>query len=204
MKSFKNFVNEMTMVVNSYEQLGNYLKEFDHLLTDGEHCGDIEKFKIYKKQRGNLVDYAAFLEEKVVAFFVMKGDMLMDAYVIKDHRKVGLFSAFLFFLKRNEGHSKIQLSVTQSEDTVEAVKRIYKRFDAYWEKDGKKEKYDPSTVDQFTSKGKETGWILVLENDGDFSHWQKFYHRTLQDDTRLTEMYYFEPFVEDIDEETLP
>ena len=45
--NFKEFVGEMTMVVKSYEQLGDYLKEFDHLLTDGEHCGDIEKFKIY-------------------------------------------------------------------------------------------------------------------------------------------------------------
>lgn len=195
---FKEFVGEMTMVVNSYENLGEYLKEFDHLLTDGEHCGDIEKFKIYKKPRGKLVDYGAFLEDKVVAFFVMKNDMLMDAFVTKEHRKIGLFSAFLFFLKRNEGHRQIRLSDSHSEDTVEAVKRIYKRFDTYWEKDGKKEKYDPSTIDQYTSRSKGTGWTLVLENDGDFSHWQKFNHKTLQDDTRLTEMYYFEPFVEDI------
>jgi hypothetical protein len=196
--NFKEFVGEMTMVVKSYEQLGDYLKEFDHLLTDGEHCGDIEKFKIYKKQRGKLVDYGAFLEDKVVAFFVMKDDMLMDAFVTKEHRKIGLFSAFLFFLKRNEGHSQIRLSDSHSEDTVEAVKRIYKRFDVYWEKDGKKEKYDPLTVDQYTSRNKGTGWTLVLENDGDFSHWQKFYHKKLQDDTRILEMLYFEPFVEDM------
>jgi hypothetical protein len=121
----------------------------------------------------------------------------MNAYVVEVHRKQGLFSAFLFFLKRNEGLSKIVLGELQSEATVEAVRRIYKRFDASWKKDGYREPYDPATVDKYYSSTKPTGWKIVLENDGDFSSWPKFFD--LQEALRvgkLGEMFYFEPFVE--------
>ena len=158
----------------------------------------------YKKERKDLLDYAAFLDNKAVAFFTLNKNEIVAAFVQKDFRKKGLFSAFLFFLKRNENLSQIIIGEIQSQDTVEAVKRIHKRFKTSWVKGDKKEKFDPNVENPYYSFEKPTGWKIMLENDGDFSQWQKFYHKTLQDDTRLTEMYYFEPFVEDINEDTLP
>lgn len=194
--SFKKFVGEMTMKAGTFGRLEKDLPEYQHLLEVGEHCGDIEEFEIYKKDRKGLIDYAAFLDKKVVAFFTLDKNEIVAAFVIKELRKKGLFSAFLFFLKRNEGISQIILGEIHSKDTIEAVKRIYKRFNTSWVKDGKKEKFEPGVEEPYYSIEKPTGWKIMLENDGDFSKWQKFYHRKLLPDTRLLEMYYFEPFVD--------
>lgn len=194
---FKDFILEMTMKVPSYEMLADYLPHFTHLKSDGFHCGDIEHFKIFKKQRGlSYTDYAAFLDGVIVAFFVLEGNEITNAFVSKEYRKKGLFSAFLFFLKRNEGLSQIILGDNHSYETVEAVKRIYKRFNTSWFKGIEKIPYDPNQEDPYYSMGKPTGWKIMLENDGDFSKWQKYFHHEIQPSTRLTEMFYFETYVD--------
>jgi hypothetical protein len=121
----------------------------------------------------------------------------MNAYVVEVHRKQGLFSAFLFFLKRNEGLSKIVIGELQSEDTIEAIRRIHKRFKTSWEKDGIKEPYDPNSLEQYYSYIAPTGWKIVLENHGDFSSWPKFFDlNEAMANGKLAEAFYFEPFVE--------
>lgn len=76
-------------------------------------------------------------------------------------------SAILFFMKRNEGLSKIVLSDHHSDATYNAIKRVYKRFTkVYWEKDGQVEPYSPDTVDSFYSITGPTGWRIVLEHNG--------------------------------------
>jgi hypothetical protein len=197
---FKKFISEMTMKVPSYEALENYMPQFNHLINDGFHCGDIEHFNIYRKQRDSFTDYAAFLEGKIVAFFVLDGNEITNAFVSKDYRKKGLFSAFLFFLKRNEGLSKIILGDNHSYETIEAVKRIHKRFETSWFKGDEKVPYNPQQDSPYYSMSKPTGWKIMLENDGDFSKWQKYFHHELQPSTRLLEMFYFEPFVDSLDE----
>ena len=193
----KHVLSEMTMRVNSYEELSHYMQYFDHLMHDGEHCGDIEEFNVYKKARGSLVDYAVFFHKEHVAFFVLKGDELTDAFVDKDYRKKGLFSAFLMFLKLNEGMSKIVLNDHHSEATIAAVKRIYKRFDTSWVKDDQSVPFDPTVEEPYYSRNGPTGWKIVLENDHDFSDRLKFYdHITALREGKMRDIFYFGPFVD--------
>lgn len=159
----------------SYEEFSQALSYYQDLYNVGIHCGDIEDTQVIKAERGKLTDYAFFQQTKCVGFAILNNNVVVNVYVIPENRKRGLFSAFLFFLKRNEGMHQIVLGDTQSEQTVSAVKRIYKRFNTFWIKDGEKIPYDPNTIDQFYSIAGPTGWQIMLENDGDFSHWPKFW-----------------------------
>ena len=198
MIGFKRFIIEMTMKAGSLEhRLGSDLPFYQLLLADGEHCGDIEEFEIYKKERKGLWDYAAFLNKEVVAYFTLDKNEIVAAFVKKEFRKKGLFSAFLFFLKRNENISQILLGEIQSKDTIEAVKRIHTRFKTSWVNGSKKEKFDPNIEEPYYSNMSPTGWKIMLENDGDFSHWPKFFNRDLREGGRILEMLYFETFIED-------
>lgn len=181
-----NDLNEMTMRVGSYEDLGKFLHTFKSYKHE-QHVGDIEQFDVYKKDESPIIKYAVFDDGEPIAFFIFDHYLneLNTSFVHSKYRKKGLFSAFLFFLKRNEGHSRIVFSELHSEDTVEAIKRIYKRFDAFWDNGDEKVPYSPNTIDKFYSQRKLTGWKLVLENDGDFSSFPKFFNET------FAKAYYF-------------
>lgn len=170
-------IDEMTMrtPANAFEDMSKELPFFQTLKETGEHCGDIEHTQIYKKSRKSLIDYAFFQQEQCVGFAVLNGNVVTNLYVTPQVRKTGIGSLFLFFLKRNEGISKLVLHDVHSEQTVDFIKRIYKRFDTNWVKGNEKIPYDPNTINQFYSIERPTGWSITLENDGDFSKWEKFW-----------------------------
>lgn len=169
-------LKEMTVKAESYETLEKWIPEYSNLKDVGEHTGDIEDYSVYKRNRNDLIDYSIFLDDKIVAFFVVKKpDILSIAFVKKEYRKIGIFSLFLFFLKRNENFSKIVLDNSHSRDTINALKRIHTRFKTYWTDGSKEIKFDPNKEEPFYSSKKPTKWKIVLENDGDFSDWPKYY-----------------------------
>lgn len=179
-------LREMTMSSGSMENLGKYLKDYEHILKDSVHVGDIEDFNVFRKERNvaPFYDYAISTEDKIIAFFSVTKKWEVDiAYVSPEFRKKGLFSAFLFFLKRNEGASKITLGNVHSQDTIDAIKRIHARFDTHWENQKTKEKikYDPNTAKDFYGVKSSNDWRIILENDSDFSDWPKFYPKDFPD-----------------------
>jgi len=162
-----DLINEMTMLVGSYEALGNYLHLFVDYDKTGQHAGDIEQFKVFKLEHGSTIRYAVFDKDIIAAFFTTTDNTLEAIYVVPIYRKQGLFPAILWFLKRNEKFDRIMLGVHHSQDTYLVIKRIYKRFEkVYWQKDNEKIKYDPNTVNQFYSATGPTGWQLVFEHCG--------------------------------------
>lgn len=173
-----NDLTEMTMRTgySSYESSKNYLPYYQTLKEKGTHCGDIEQFNVFKLNRDDYMDYAVFLDGVCIAFFVLEQNELKVAFVLSDYRKQGIFSMFLFFLKRNEGMSQIVLGDLHSERTIEALKRIHIRFDTNWVKGDRKIKFDPANVDKFYSDAGPTGWKIMLENDHDFSKCSKFWN----------------------------
>lgn len=146
--------------------------------------GDIEEYKVYKRDREHFTDYAIFNDGKVVAYAVLEQNVVENVFVVPEHRKRGLFSMFLFFLKQNEGLSQIIMGMRHSKDTLEAIKRIARRFNIYWSNGKEKVPYSPETTDQFYSETAPTKWKLILENDGDFTDVPKKF------DFRLAKTFY--------------
>lgn len=187
-------LKEMTARTTSMEDLGKHIKEYEYVLNDGTHVGDIEEFKVLRvsRQIAPFYDYILTLEDKIVAFFSVSKKWIVEvAYVIPEYRKKGLFSAFLFFLKRNEGANKITLGNVHSPDTVKVVKRIYKRFETNWEnqKSGEKVKFDPNIEEPYYSSGIPTDWKIVLESDYDFTEWPKY--REGIENAQIIKSFYF-------------
>jgi GNAT superfamily N-acetyltransferase len=153
------------MKAGSYEGLSRYLPQYAAFKSSGIFVGEIEDYKIFKAN-DDYGRYAAFLDNDVAAFWQISSEgELAGVYVHPDHRRKGLFSAILFFLKRNEGFSKIILGDHHSNDTYNAVQRIYKRFTkVYWQRGDQTVPYDPFTVDDFYSLTGPTGWQIVLEH----------------------------------------
>jgi len=185
---------EMTMKVGSYEQLDKFLPEFEKLLVDGSHVGDIEELRVFSRTRSPNVDYAIFNDDdKIIGFFMMVRSTLDVIYIIPDFLGEDLLAKILFFLKRNEDFSKIIIGDRQSEATIKkAVKKVYARFDrAVWVNDETKEEepYNPENLEKYYSLKRPTGWKLVLENSFDFSDWPKFYDRKIPDTRTIYEAF---------------
>lgn len=185
-------LTEMTMRVSSYEELGAYIDQFADINVTGEFAGDLQHYQVYKRARDKFTDYAVFDKESIIAFFVLEQNELLNAYVKPEHRKQGVFSMFLFFLKRNEGFTKIIIGDLHSEATVEAIKHIAIRFHVYWTNGEIKVPYDPAKIDDFYSHLEPTEWQIVLENNGDFSRWPKKFDPL---DSRT----WYSPLLENID-----
>lgn len=170
-------LREMTMKHGTMEnQLSIYFKSIIKDEKNYKHVGDIEQIKVLK----NNDIYLLITDDKPIAFFQVTNSNnvadLQNAYTIPELRKTGIFTKFIWFLKRNEGYNQIRFGDVHSEDTIEVIKAISKRFDTYWQ-NGKGEKipYDVNTIDQFYSKKHPTDWKIILENNYDFSDWPKFY-----------------------------
>jgi len=170
-------LNEITMKVDSLEkQLSKFFKSISENRNDYKHVGDIEEINVYK----NNDIYLLITDNKPVGFYQVimsnKTGEVQNAYTAPEFRRNGIFTKFIWFLKRNEGYDRIRIGDVQSTDTIEAIKRIAKRFNAYWENEnGETVPYDINTIDQFYSSMHPTGWKIVLENYYDFSDWPKFY-----------------------------
>jgi len=168
-------LSEMTQSFGKVgSQLSNALKFADVNKGDYSHVGDMNEADVLFKNEVYLI----VLNTKSIAFFqvVKRGNtaLVQNMYVVPEHRKEGWMSMFLYFLKQNEGYARIQLGDRHSEDTIEAVKRISKRFKVYWEKDGKRYPYTVDTIDKFYSLDAPSGWNIILENDGIFIDYPKF------------------------------
>jgi predicted acetyltransferase len=166
-------------IINAMNSIYDNRKSYDHI-------GDINQAQVLYKN--NI--YLIILNNEPIGFFQVfnKNDtaLVSNMFIIQKHRKKGWMSMFLFFLKQNESYSKIQLGDRHSEDTIKAIKRISKRFNIYWEKNGKREPYDIKTIDKYYSLIKPTGWNIILENDGDFKDYPKFWnHNSILQDLRI-------------------
>lgn len=173
-------LKEMTIRAGSHEaRLAQAVEQFADMNTTAEHVGDIEQFTVYKRQRGDLTDYAIFRHDQLASYGVTipHKQELSITYTLPEFRKRGVFLAFLHFLLRHEGYNRIVLSDNHSEDTVRAIQRVYRRFDTFWERGSERAPYSPDTIDTFYGIGKRTGWKLVLENDGDWSNFPRYAYR---------------------------
>lgn len=160
---FNELLPEMTMRVGSYERLAEFSSPFAELLQSGTHAGDIEHLRVFRSSDNSM--YAAFDQATLAAFWKMTGNVLELIFVFPAYRSAGLMSVILFFMQRNEGLPKIILGSHHSRATVEALKRIYHRFDSvYWQKGDAEVQYDPNTVDSFYSLSGPSGWVIVLES----------------------------------------
>jgi len=164
-------INEMSFVWPTYESLSQFGPEFSTIKQDGLHIGDIQEYHVYNLD----THYSVFNGNNLIAFFVLKDNVVEVVYVYPEYRRQGLFSMILYFIKRSIGISKIILGSHQSVDMVNSIKKIHQMFKTSWEKDGVKVPYDPNTIDQYYSKSEPTGWKIILENDGDFSNVPKYF-----------------------------
>jgi hypothetical protein len=169
-------VLEMTQAVDSFEHLVQFMPMVQMQLPNATHCGDIEKAHVYRTSLMGSTFYIISHDGKtVLGYYQLDGNEVLGAYVIPEMRQQNLTAMFLLFLKRNEGMSKIIIGDQQSANMIATLKKIYTRFDTSWEKDGTKIPYHPNTISNFYDV-KKTGWQIILENDGDFSKWPKFYN----------------------------
>jgi hypothetical protein len=170
-------LDEMTMKVGNLSyNLSRYFAKASKEIEQFKHVGDIEdQFKVLNRDSEFLLTSN---DVPCAYFFVKHDDALTEisvAYVEESFRKQGVFAKFIWFLKRFFSADKITLSDVHSSDTVEALKKLKNRFSIFWEKDNKREKYDPNNTEKYYSDSKPTGWKVVLENDGDFSNWPRFF-----------------------------
>lgn len=111
--------------------------------------------------------------DKIAATTSLSNDTLSivdQVWVSPDYRGQKLLSKLLWFYKTRLNHPQILLGRMHSTDMQEVVKGL-SRFTKSWYKDGKTEPFDLNT---FYNNTKSTGWLLLLENDGDFSNWPKY------------------------------
>jgi hypothetical protein len=173
-------LSEMTMKAgNLGPALKNYFNHFSANLDGFVHVGDIEKIQVLKK------DDIYFLKtaDVSVGFFQVlqkpNSCTLQNAFIDDSFRGLKLFEKFIWFLKRNEGYDKIFMGDTHSKDMQNAIKSLSHRFNISWVKDNEKQPYNPDNTDKYYHSMKPTGWVILLENDGDFTDWPKFFNEGL-------------------------
>lgn len=170
-------ITEMTMRAGHMDQhLNQFFKNIAKQKTEFKHVGDIENIQVLFKEQ----IYLLTKDATPLAFFQVYDEapnaILKVAFVDAPFRKQGIFSKFIWFLKRNEGYKRIILGDVHSPDTIAAVDYISHRFNVYWDNGKEQQPYQADIVDRFYSNFQPTEWRLVLENEGDFSSWPKFYN----------------------------
>ena len=182
-----NELLEMTMKAGDLSHLKNYFTEFVDDQSSYKHIGDIEHFKVLKKD--NI--YLLMSGSTGVAFFevrkVYKSLLLDIIYIDEPFRGKDVLEKFIWFLKKHKGGSKITIGDVHSEK-VNAIKKLSKKFEISWVKGNQKIKYDPEKINDFYGTGHTTGWQIMLENDGDFSDWPLFFNEQSPD---IKQYYYW-------------
>ena len=176
-------LKEMTMKAGDLSyNLSRYFNKASKEILEFSHIGDIEdKFKVMKRESEFLV-----LSQNIPCayFVVQQKDLKIEisvAFVEDSFRKQSIFAKFIWFLKRFFHSNEIMLSDVHSKDTIESLKRLNNRFLIHWEKDGVKVKYDPDEIEKYYGISKPTGWKIVLENDGNFLDWPRFFNENIPD-----------------------
>ena len=170
-------LHEMTMKVGQMNQedgfYAKYLTQASSEQSDYDYVGDIEYIKVMQQDDVFLL----VIDGNAIAFFqVSVQGELLNAYVSATHRNTGVFTKFIWFLKRTLNYSRIIFGDRHSPDTQEVVKRLHKRFNVYWSNGIATREFDPNNTDEFYSDKAPTGWKIILENDGDFSEWPKSFN----------------------------
>lgn len=163
--------------------LSNYFNQEIKNIEHYVHVGDIEKIQVFKRDYGTSgILYILKKDEEYISFSqvfeISKNRVLLkNTFTVEKYRRQHVFVNFLFFLKRNEGYSEIEFDDIHSVDTQLLIPTLTKRFNISWEnkKSGEKVKYSNTDGDKYYSRSRPTGWVLLLENDGDFSDWPKFF-----------------------------
>lgn len=167
---------EMTAHAGSQE---HFLKQYvEHALSQldkFEYVGDIEgNCQVLRLQ----MQYLLVNKEEFIGYFYVDDSgqraALKMAYVNPKFRRQSFFSKFIWFIVRHEGVKHLEISNVHSKDTFETLKKLSNRMDLFWEKDGKREKYDPNNLEKYYGS-KPTGWVVVVENEDDFSGWPRFF-----------------------------
>lgn len=160
-------ISEMTQRAGNLEpSLKRFVDNAIHRKDKFKHVGDIEEHcQVFKFEN----EYLLYDSDKFIGyFFVDKPEnrfRLRLAYIDGQSRGKNYFEYFIWFLVRHESVEELEISDVQSKTSEEALKKLSYRMDLHWEKDGNKEKYDPSTVDKYYSV-KPAGWTVVICNEG--------------------------------------
>lgn len=177
------------------KHLSAYFNQEIKNIESYEHIGDIENIQVFRKDYGTSgILYILKKGEECISFSQVfklseKRALVKNTFTVEKYRRQHAHVNFLFFLKRNEGYSEIELGDIHSKDTLQVIPTLSKRFQVSWEnkKSQEKIKYDSAEEDKYYSSSKPTGWVILLENDGDFSEWPKFF-----DESKLnTKQYYY-------------
>lgn len=176
---------EMTLTAGSLDlKLGKYLSIYAKSFpVSYEHLGDIEEVAVWFDKATSIY---LLVKDKLIGWFyvigfktTMTGLELKAAYVLPDLRSNRLFEKFIWFLKKHViGGSCIMLGDVHSEATQHVVKKLAhaERFELSW--------FNIDTTERVAvsdnmllgySALKATPWRIIIENDGDFSTWPKFY-----------------------------
>jgi hypothetical protein len=154
----------------------------------GKHIGDIEQYNVLKYEN----QYSVWHNDQIVACATLSEDNVVDkVWVSKNYQGLKIFSMLLWFFKTRLNRSPLTIGNVHSKMMQEVVKGL-SRFEKYWRNihTDQKEPFSVETLDNFYSYLKPTEWVLILENNGDFSDWPMF--NTNSDFIREP----YEPYVE--------
>ena len=175
-----NLLAEMTMRGGNFDiPATEYVKAFEKHLNNFTHIADIEDFKVMKWVYLNVDTFFLLLkDEKIVCFAKVQNKdnlkMVRNIWTDKEFRGKGLLSKLLWFFKTRLNYSKMVLGDMHSHDTQQIVKGGLSKFEKFWYKDGKQEPFSLQTLDTYYNDSKPTGWLVMLENDGQFDNWPMF------------------------------
>lgn len=172
---------EMTMLAGSLDYnmsrfLPMYAKKFPESY---KHVGDIEDVQVWFDDTDKI--YLIIREKPEGWFYVVENSLgfeIKGAYLLPSLRGKRLFEKFIWFLKKHEGMSLIVLGDVHSDITKQVVSKLVDadRFTVSWYNINTKEKVNFHDQPELGySRAGSTKWRVIIENDGDFSDWPRFY-----------------------------
>ena len=165
---FKEII-ETLVGPNSDKRATAIAAQYADTWRSGIRVGSFDTFLVRK----NDSVYSVWEKETLVGYFQLTGNQFDNVWVDPEYRNKRIFSKMLWFCKTHLQISLIQLGNIHSSYSKEALRNL-SRFKKTWRKGDQIIEYDPKTADQFYSYEEPTGWVLFLENRGDFSSWPKF------------------------------
>ena len=176
-----NLITEMTMRGGNFDiSATEYSKSFLKHLDKFTYIADIEDFKVLKWQYLKSDTFFLLIKDDQVISSCKVLDyldgikMIRNIWTDRNYRGNGILSKLLWFFKTRLNYSRMVLGDLHSEDTQKVVKNGLSKFKKSWYKNGKQEPFSADTLNNFYSDSKATGWLVMLENDGQFENWPMF------------------------------
>ena len=172
-------ISEMTQRAGDIESgMLRYVENAKSRFDSFKRIGDIEEHcQVFKLDN----EYLLYDSDRFIGYFFIDKNgerfRLRLAFVDRDYRGKNYFEYFIWFLVRHESMEEIEISDVHSIATEEALKKLSYRMDLHWEKDGKKEKYEPGSVNKYYG-ARPTGWVVVICNEGAtkaFEDWPRYF-----------------------------